>query len=302
MLLSFLFIIGVLTILGLIIVPEVAETIKSLSKTLPFAVVGIYNDLKHLLWEFGINLGEIFNISSITTYINQIISSASVVMNGAVGVATSVFSILFDLLMGICLAIFLLSTKERVLRFCRRLLRALLHREKADKLFKVTSLTNDCFRNFVSAQITEAMILGILCFIGMSIFRFPFAMTVSAVVAFTALVPIVGAWVGAALGAVLILSVNPIRALLFVVFLIILQQLEGNLIYPKVVGSSVGIPGVLVLIAITVGGGYGGILGMLLGVPVAAVLYALTREFILKKEEAEEPSSSAEAPAEQAAE
>ncbi len=284
--LSVLFIAGVLTILTLIISPEVKSTIKSISRTLPSAISNAYMQLQATLQEFGIDLAENppFSASDITAYIEKIFSGAGIVISGAVGVASSLFSILFDLLLGICLGFFILAGKQKILLFCSRFARALLPEKTTNRLFKVLHLSNDCFKSFVTGQVCEAMILGVLCFIGMSIFGFPYAMTVAAVVSFTALIPIVGAWIGAGFGSLLILTVNPLRALLFLVFLIVLQQLEGNLIYPRVVGKSVGVPGVLVLLAITVGGNISGIYGMLLGVPVSAVLYTLAKEFIVRRE------------------
>ena len=127
------------------------------------------------------------------------------------------------------------------------------------------------------------MILGALCIIGMSIFRFPYAMMIGCLVGFTALIPIAGAYIGAAVGAFMICTVNPLQALLFVVFLVILQQLEGNLIYPKVVGASIGLPGIFVLAAITIGGGIMGIPGMLLGVPLTASVYQLIKNNMAKR-------------------
>ncbi|RHT56259.1 AI-2E family transporter [Butyricicoccus sp. AM29-23AC] len=136
--------------------------------------------------------------------------------------------------------------------------------------------------NFVSGQLTEAVIIGVLCFFGMLILGIPYAGAVSAFVAVTALVPIFGAWIGGGLGAFLILLAEPGKALWFILFLLILQQVEGNLIYPKVVGKSVGLPGLLVLMAVTIGGEAFGVLGMLFSVPVCAVLYSLYLEFMKK--------------------
>ena len=143
--------------------------------------------------------------------------------------------------------------------------------------------TDTCFHSFIVGQCLDAVILGTLCIIGMSIFRFPYAMMIGCLVGFTALIPIAGAYIGAAVGAFMIFTVSPLQALLFIVFLVILQQLEGNLIYPKVVGASIGLPGIYVLAAITIGGGVMGIPGMLLGVPVTAALYKLVKDNMAKR-------------------
>ena len=144
----------------------------------------------------------------------------------------------------------------------------------------ILSLTNNAFSSFVTGQVTEAFILGTLCCLGMLILRLPYALPVSVIISFTSLIPIFGAWIGAATGAFLIVFVSPIKALTFLIFLLILQQVEGNLIYPRVVGKSVGLPGLWVLAAVTIGGGAFGVMGMLLGVPVCSVVYALVQDFI----------------------
>ena len=137
---------------------------------------------------------------------------------------------------------------------------------------------------FIVGQCAEALILGGLCMVGMTVFRFPYAMMIGTLIGFTALIPIAGAYIGAGVGAVMILTQSPVKALLFLVFIVVLQQLEGNLIYPKVVGNSIGLPALWVLAAITVGGSLIGITGMLLGVPLAAALYRLLREDLQHRE------------------
>ena len=139
------------------------------------------------------------------------------------------------------------------------------------------------FRRFLVGQCTEAVILGLLCMAGMLLFRFPYATMVGALIGFTALIPVAGAYIGAGVGAFMIFTVSPVKALLFLVFIVVLQQLEGNLIYPKVVGSSIGLPGIWVLAAVTVGGGILGIFGMLLAVPLAAACYQMVREDVRKR-------------------
>lgn len=174
---------------------------------------------------------------------------------------------------------YLLAKKETVASHLKKLIVSVLPQKPAQRLLHIASLTNQTFTNFVSGQIIEAVIIGALCFLGMLILRIPYAGAVSAFVAVTALVPIFGAWLGGGFGALLILLAEPIKAMWFIIYLLILQQVEGNLIYPKVVGKSVGLPGLLVLMAVTIGGEAFGILGMLFSVPVCAVLYSLYLEF-----------------------
>ena len=162
----------------------------------------------------------------------------------------------------------------------KKLIVTILPQKKAKQLLSIASLTNQTFSSFVSGQLTEAVIIGILCFLGMLILKLPYAGAISTFVAFTALIPVFGAWLGGGLGAFLILLADPIKAVWFIIYLLLLQQVEGNLIYPKVVGKSVGLPGLLVLMAVTVGGEAFGILGMLFSVPVCAVLYNLYLAFM----------------------
>lgn len=161
---------------------------------------------------------------------------------------------------------------------------------------KVFCVVDDCFHRFIVGQCTEAVILGLLCMIGMNIFGFPYATMIGTLIGFTALIPIAGAYIGAAVGAFMVFTADSfLKAVLFVVFIVILQQLEGNLIYPKVVGASIGLPGIWVLAAITIGGAIGGIFGMLLGVPIAASIYKLVRMDMERRSAVKNGELSAEA-------
>lgn len=220
-------------------------------------------------------------VERITAFIND---EGSGIITVTWGAATSILSGLVDVLLAFVFALYLLARKEVVAAHMKKLITTVLPREKAQRLLSIAALTNQTFTNFVSGQLTEAVIIGVLCFAGMLVLNIPYAGAVSAFVAVTALVPIFGAWLGGGLGAFLIMLAEPIKAVWFVVFLLVLQQVEGNLIYPKVVGKSVGLPGLLVLMAVTVGGGAFGVLGMLLSVPVCAVLYSLYLEFMNKKD------------------
>ena len=198
------------------------------------------------------------------------------------GAATSVLSVFVDVFLGLVGALAPLAKKETVAAHLKKLIEIVLPQKTAQRLLRIAALTNQTFTNFVSGQLTEAVIIGVLCFFGMLILGIPYAGAVSAFVAVTALMPIFGAWIGGGFGAFLILLAEPGKALWFILFLIVLQQVEGNLIYPKVVGKSVGLPGLLVLMAVTIGGEAFGILGMLFSVPVCAVLFSLYLEFMKK--------------------
>ena len=165
----------------------------------------------------------------------------------------------------------------------RMLLRALLPQKHADRVLYIFSLSYRTFTNFITGQCLEAMILGTMFFVVMSILRFPYALLVGILVAVTALIPIFGAFIGCAIGAFLILVVNPMQALAFVALFLVLQQVEGNLIYPHVVGNSVGLPSIWVLVAVTVGGNLMGLVGMLIFIPLVSVLYTLLREWVYRR-------------------
>ena len=197
------------------------------------------------------------------------------VMGTVVTAVSSVFSGLVTAVMAIIFATYLLLDKDTIAQQCRRLMAHYLPQKVTDKVIYVLTILDGCMQRYVVGQCTEAVILGALCAVGMMLLRMPYATMVGALIAFTALIPIAGAYIGAGVGAFMILTVNPMQALVFLIFIVVLQQLEGNLIYPRVVGSSIGLPGIWVLAAVTVGGGVAGIGGMLIGVPVAAAVYRI---------------------------
>ena len=197
---------------------------------------------------------------------------------------SSVIASTVNILLSIIFAIYLLLDRDHLKSQCRRLMDCYLPTHANNTISHILQVTNDCFHRFIVGQCLEAVILGILCIVGMTIFRFPYAMMIGTLVGFTALIPIAGAYIGAAVGAVMILTVSPVKALLFLLFIVVLQQLEGNLIYPKVVGNSIGLPALWVLAGITVGGSLMGITGMLLGVPIFAALYRLLKEDVVRRE------------------
>ena len=193
------------------------------------------------------------------------------------GVASSVVGTITSLVLGIVFAIYILLKKEDLARQSRKVLKAYLPEKKEKRVREIANLSNKTFGNFISGQCLEALIIGVLCFIGMFILQIPYASTISVLVGFTALIPVFGAFIGTVIGAFLILMVDPTKAIIFIIFILILQQLEGNLIYPKVVGKSVGLPGIWVMVAVTVGASIAGVLGMLLSVPICSVLYSILK-------------------------
>ena len=281
--------VGILFAVAFMMIPSLRESIDELIQNIPVYVDEIgrwWADTVHFAAKYNIVLPEYaidsdMLIEKITTFIND---EGSGIITVTWGAATSILSGLVDVFLAFVFALYLLAKKEVVAAHLKKLIATVFPQTRAKRLLSIASLTNQTFPNFVSGQLTEAVIIGVLCFFGMLILRIPYAGAVSAFVAVTALVPIFGAWLGGGLGTFLILLADPIKAVWFVLYLLILQQVEGNLIYPKVVGKSVGLPGLLVLVAVTIGGGAFGVLGMLFSVPVCAVLYNLYLEFMQKSD------------------
>ena len=210
-------------------------------------------------------------------------NSVSVIASGAFSAVGGVASALVDLVIGIVFALYCLARKEILARQGRKILYALLPERFTDEAIRVLRLTNVTFSNFISGQCLEAVILGGLFAVTMGLLKMPYIPLVSVLIAVTALIPLVGAFIGCFLGAFFILVNDPIQALIFIAMFLILQQIEGNLIYPKVVGTSIGLPGMWVLVAVAVGGDLMGVAGMLIMIPISSVLYTLLRDFANKR-------------------
>ena len=291
----------VLTILCLILivmfvfdllVPQIRLTVASLSQTIPVFIDSLAARLMVMMQdhpEMRSWIQETLNLESLnwsgilTETLGFLSNQMSTVMGGAVSVIGSVTGAIINTVVSIAFAIYCLARKEILARQGRRLLYSLVSEKHADEVIRVLRLTNSTFSNFISGQCLEACILGCLFAVAMSIFKMPYISLVSVVIAVTALIPVVGAFVGCILGAFFILVNNPLQALTFVIMFLVIQQLENNLIYPRVVGTSIGLPGMWVLVAVTVGGDLMGAGGMLLMIPVTSVIYALLREFTDKR-------------------
>ena len=211
-------------------------------------------------------------------------------------VTTSIISMFVTLVLAVVFSIYMLAGKETLLDQGRRVLRAYLPAQYAGAVSDVIQLTATIFTNFVSGQLIEACILGGLCAMGTFFIQADYAPLIGVIVGVSALIPVAGAYIGAILSAFLLVMVSPVRALVFLIFLSILQQIEGNVIYPRVVGTSIGLPGIWVLTAVTVGGGLFGLLGVLLSVPVASVLYALLRRDVDRRLNAGQEEQTSEPP------
>lgn len=284
---STMLVLGILFAVVFMMIPSLRESGNEFIQNIPVYVEEIvqwWTDVVQFAAKYNIVLPE-YAIDSdllIEKAVALISNEGSGILTITWDAAISVLSVLLDALLGFIFALYLLAKKEVVVAHLKKLIVTVLPKKKAQRLLSIASLTNQTFTNFVSGQLTEAVIIGVLCFFGMLILGIPYASAISVFVAVTALVPIFGAWIGGGFGAFLILLAEPDKVLWFILFLLILQQVEGNLIYPKVVGKSVGLPGLLVLMAVTIGGEAFGVLGMLFSVPVCAVLFSLYLEFIKK--------------------
>lgn len=285
---SMLIFMGAIFALLFMVIPEIISTGEMLVEQMPTYMENLgnwWNNLRVSLSKYNISLPEISIsaetvINTITPILNEY---KEILLNKTFTIAGSFFSGIVNVVIAFAFSIYVLAQKERIGERCKKILYAFMKDEKADKVLGFTNLTDQTFSNFIRGQFTEAIIIGLLCFIGMTIFQMPYAPIVSVLVGATALIPMVGAFVGTGVGAFLILLVNPLKALWFVIFIIVLQQLEGNLIYPKVVGKSVGLPGILVLVAVTIGGNAFGLIGMLISVPICAVLYCTLKQITESK-------------------
>ena len=222
------------------------------------------------------------NLDEMSSRLMQFLQDSELIQN-IFGTASSLVGGVVNAFIGLIFSFYILMRKEQLARQCKMILSAFLPRGVVERVVRIARLTSSTFSHFLSGQCTEAVILGFLFFIAMSVFKFPYALLCSVLIGFTALIPIFGAFFGCIVSALLILMVEPQKALWFVIMFLILQQVEGNLIYPHVVGSAVGLPSLWVLVAVTVGGSMFGILGMLFFIPLSSVLYALLRDTVYRR-------------------
>lgn len=292
LLLSILIILGLFALIIGLIAPEFAATVMGIAQSLPSQANDLIARADELIRRLNlplddINLFEKIDWNSVSRTIMAGLSNTGAMLSKTIGVTSNVLSGLFNFVIGFVLSIYILASKEKLCRQGARLLRVILPEAVCDKIFRVLAMSSGVFTRFISGQCIEALILGALCYVGMLIFRMPYALMISALISVTALIPVFGAFIGTSVGALMILFVSPIKAFGFVLFIIILQQIESNVIYPRVVGSSVGLPGIWVLLSVTLFGSIFGAVGLLLGVPFCAVLYCLVRDFVRKRESEE---------------
>lgn len=286
--LTLLAFLAVIAIVLFLVIPELGNTFTIIRDGFPAFMERMQQWSEELIKRIPELTGKLesFQIDwgAIGTKVGEFLQSgAGTLLNSTFNVATSIFSGLFNFVMGLIFAVYLLMQKEKLGVQVRRLLVAFLPQKRAERFISICSLSQKTFSNFLTGQCLEAIILGCMFFITMAIFRFPYALMISVLITVTALIPIFGAFIGLVIGAFLILVANPVQALWFVVMFLIIQQVEGNLIYPRVVGSSVGLPSLWVLVAVTLGGSTLGVLGMLINVPLCSVIYCLLRQSVNRR-------------------
>lgn len=280
--LAYLLVALVLVSIIAFIIPGLIESMGILADTVQQTVPGYVTSAMDWLNEFA-QENDLTFIQDFLRNFNwsNVLSSASAVLrdflSSLVGVTINVASGVFAAVMGFIFSVYMLMGKEKLLRGVKSTLLAFLPRPTAQKIGQIATLTNRMFFNFIRGQLLECVILGSLCYVGMSILQLDYALLISSVVTLGALIPILGAYIGAAVGVLILLLVHPIDALIFLIFLLILQQVEGNMIYPRVVGSSIGLPPLWTLFAVVFWGGVLGIPGILFGTPATAVIYQLLR-------------------------
>ena len=299
--LSILAVLGIMLIVILVVVPELFQTLVTLQESVPVFLEEVQRQAQEIFATYP----EIVNyMSQIEVDWRQTLEGIlSFLGNGAGTVLSTTFSAAMSIVSGIAtfgigfiFAVYILLQKETLARQIKKFLRAFLKDKAANRIFEIAALTEKTFSNFLTGQCLEAVILGLMFFVTLSIFRMPYAVLIGVLIAFTALIPMFGAFIGLAVGAFLMLIVNPVQAFIFIIMFFVLQQIEGNLIYPHVVGNSVGLPSIWVLVAVTVGGSAMGIVGMLIFIPLCSVGYSLLREEVNKRTRLKNTRVKKEAP------
>lgn len=276
--LSLVIFVGFILLISLLLIPELIENIQLLIKNIPGFIEKIQELILNLVSsypEIELKIEEVFKN---TTNVNNImVTVLNYVINGSLSFITSLVTSVFTLFTAVVFAVYVLSQKEYLNRGVKKLMYAYMKKEHVDKVMEIATLSNKTFSKFISGQCVEAIILGTIFFITLSLLRFPYALIISVLTTVTALIPMFGAMIAMLVGALLISVTSVWQALLFIVVFQVIQQIENNFIYPKVVGKSVGLASMWTLMAVILGGSILGITGMIIGLPLASILYAILR-------------------------
>ncbi|MGN0506610.1 MAG: AI-2E family transporter [Lachnospiraceae bacterium] len=299
-LLAILFVMAIIAFAVVMVIPRLGQTFLELGPVIQNFMQKLWMDIQQFLKDNPELIEQLpmladlkIDWNAVVSYVTNFLRSGVTNMFSAIfGIAGGIASTVFDAVISLVFAIYLLAGKERLGAQVRRVITAYLPENAAKKVFYVQALVNQNFAKFISGQCLEAVILGTMFVVTMSILRMPYAMLIGVLIAFTALIPIVGAFIGCIVGAFLILMVSPIQAVGFVILFLVLQQIEGNLIYPRVVGSSVGLPAIWVLVAVSIGGSMFGIVGMLLFIPIMSTCYSLLRDNVNYRNKRKQPAEA----------
>ena len=281
--------VGFIALLMLIILPQLKNAVIN---KIPYYAERIIEFVEPVLHKYGIKSDlkflhpEQFDINKMQAMLSKVFSvkNSDELINTTVGVTSSVISGVTNFALGAVLAVYILARKESILKFTSRIMKATLSEKFCARIDRIVEVTENSFSSFITGQFTDSMLLGILCFIGMSVLRLPSAAAVAASIGITALIPVIGPFIGEAIGFIIIFIESPLKAVFFLIFILILQAIDNNFIYPKVVGKSVGLPGLVVLTAVIIGGNIAGIIGILLGVPLASAIYILLIDALEERE------------------
>lgn len=285
---SYLAFVLVAVILVAFVVPQIAESGRMFASNLEGGIQHLTVWVNHLLSQLDL---ENINIPSITSNLSQTLEkifhtltdAMGGVMDQVVAITSSIISVAVTLVLSLVFSVYMLAGRENLLAQCRRLVQTYTPERFSAPFLRIVGMAADIFAKYVQGQLVEACILGGLCFAGMVVLRLDYAPMISVIVGVSALVPVAGAYIGAILGALMLLMVSPFKSLLFLIYLGCLQQIEGNVIYPRVVGTSLGLPGIWVLTAVTVGGGMFGLVGIILSVPTVSLLYTLVQQDLRRR-------------------
>lgn len=288
---------GIITLALFVIIPEIVNTVVALTEEIPGAFTNLHHKIQNLFEKTPYLETLIKDASldwdSVSGKLVQLLQTVSAdILNSSIMAIKGIANGIVTFVIGFTFSIYVLFQKEKLSRQAKKVFRALLPEKYADKTIYICKLSYRIFSNFLSGQCMEAVILGSLFVLMMSILRMPYAMLIGVLIGVTALIPIFGAFIGCVLGMILIAMVNPIQAVWFLILFLVLQQIEGNLIYPHVVGGAIGLPSIWVLVAVTIGGKMFGVIGMLVFIPLCSVLYTLFREFVQKRWETKQVSSA----------
>lgn len=286
--LSFIFILGIVSIVVGIVLPELYSTVLAISGSISEFLPKLYDFVKEnvdnaMIEKYIYQLQKINWFNILTDFLNVFTSGAGSVISTTLNVVGSIMSTTFDFLIAFIFCIYLLIQKETLANQTKLVIKAYLKEKYYKKIVYVAALTNKTFSNYITGQCLDAFILGVMFFVVLLIAGMPYSLLIGILIGFTALIPMIGSFIGCVISVLLIFMISPAQSLIFLIIFIILQQIEENLIYPKVVGNSVGLPSIWVIVAVSVGGSLWGVIGMIICIPLFSVLYTLFKDHTKKR-------------------